>query len=292
MAHARTVGDWVAISGAAISTGLGRASTLGTSLLMGSPTCGSASGGHRGWIAAARTPRCAGAARRRARPTLGVLTGLFRTVATWGANSPRAFHGTRRGWQYLSDGGHFENTDVYELLRPERRAALIVLCDCGCDADYRFKDLANLIRLARIDFGPEIVVDTAATDPVLRPCSAPGRLCCRRQPGKPDEGRAAAQCLCGRPGGAPTPRRSPASSLLAAPHAHRAGRCAPVRRGPSRLPAAGHRRPVLRRSAVGKLTARSGSTSAGALHRAAQRLFTSAAPVRVARRGGSPSPHG
>ncbi|MNT19692.1 hypothetical protein D3C72_1549600 [compost metagenome] len=105
----------------------------------------------------------------RARPTLGVLTGLFRTQYYLGCELAARFHGTRRGWQYLSDGGHFENTAVYELLRPERRVALIVLCDCGCDADYRFKDLANLIRLARIDFGLEIVVDTAAaSDPVLK----------------------------------------------------------------------------------------------------------------------------
>jgi hypothetical protein len=74
------------------------------------------------------------------------------------------FHGTRRRWQYLSDGGHFENTAIYELLRPERRVGLIVVCDCGCDGDYRFGDLANLIRLARIDFGLEIVVDQAAPD--------------------------------------------------------------------------------------------------------------------------------
>ena len=48
----------------------------------------------------------------------------------------------------------------------ERRVGLIVMCDCGCDADYRFGDLANLIRLARIDFGLEIVVDRAAADDV------------------------------------------------------------------------------------------------------------------------------
>ncbi|MGO4282396.1 MULTISPECIES: hypothetical protein [Cupriavidus] len=170
MAHARTVGDWVAISGAAISTGLGRASTLGTSLLMGFanlrlgvwwPSRLDAGSGH----APMRRRGAAG----RARPTLGVLTGLFRTQYYLGCELAARFHGTRRGWQYLSDGGHFENTAVYELLRPERRVALIVLCDCGCDADYRFKDLANLIRLARIDFGLEIVVDTAAaSDPVLK----------------------------------------------------------------------------------------------------------------------------
>jgi len=167
VAHARTVGDWMAISGAAVSTGLGRASTLGTSLLLGLanlrlgvwwPSRMEAA------LTAAHPPRPGD----RARPTLGVLAGLFRTQYYLACELAARFHGTRRGWQYLSDGGHFENTGVYELLRPERRVGLIVLCDCGCDADYRFNDLANLIRLARIDFGLEIVIDpAAASDPVL-----------------------------------------------------------------------------------------------------------------------------
>ncbi|MGT2493389.1 hypothetical protein ACU4GD_30110 [Cupriavidus basilensis] len=57
---------------------------------------------------------------------------------------------------------------MYELLRPERGVTLIVLCDCGADPQYQFGDLANLIRLARIDMGLEIVVDAAAAgDDVL-----------------------------------------------------------------------------------------------------------------------------
>jgi hypothetical protein len=44
-------------------------------------------------------------------------------------------------------------------LRPERHLRLIVACDCGCDPDDRFADLANLIRLVRIDFGTRIEVD-------------------------------------------------------------------------------------------------------------------------------------
>jgi hypothetical protein len=55
---------------------------------------------------------------------------------------------------YLSDGGHFENLGVYELVR--RRSKLIVACDAGCDPDYAFDDLANLIRKCRIDLGTDI----------------------------------------------------------------------------------------------------------------------------------------
>src|SRR5207247_5742670 len=52
------------------------------------------------------------------------------------------------------DGGHFDNTGVYELVR--RRVGVIVLCDNGCDPDYRFDDLGNLARKLRTDFGAEL----------------------------------------------------------------------------------------------------------------------------------------
>jgi hypothetical protein len=63
------------------------------------------------------------------------------------------FHGTRRRWQCLVRRRTLRKYRVYELLRPERATGLVVMCDCGCDLNYRFGDLANLIRLARIDFG-------------------------------------------------------------------------------------------------------------------------------------------
>jgi len=171
LAQSLTVGDWIAISGAVVSTGLGRVTTLGTSLLLGLanlrlgtwwpsyPARYARQGGREGerW----RHPE------RATHPWLAA--GMFRTQYYLGCELSARFHGTRRGWQYLSDGGHFDNTGVYELLRPGRDVALIVLCDCGGDRDYRFGDLANLIRLARIDHGLEIVVDTeaATTHPVL-----------------------------------------------------------------------------------------------------------------------------
>ncbi|MNL21107.1 hypothetical protein D3C87_1423820 [compost metagenome] len=73
------------------------------------------------------------------------------------------YHGHRRDFQYLSDGGHFDNTAVYELLRKDRNIELIVLCDCGCDPTYQFDDLTNLIRLARIDHSLEIREDTGVS---------------------------------------------------------------------------------------------------------------------------------
>ena len=38
-----------------------------------------------------------------------------------------------RAWVYLSDGGHFENLGVYELVR--RRCRFIIACDAGQDGD-------------------------------------------------------------------------------------------------------------------------------------------------------------
>ncbi|MDF3839714.1 hypothetical protein P3W85_43280 [Cupriavidus basilensis] len=174
LSQSRTLGDWIATSGAAVSTGLGRSTTLGTSLLLGLANLRLGTWWPSYPLDAGSAPRRGGAERDRVQaecagaPWLGGFITLFRTQYYLACELSARFHGTRRGWQYLSDGGHFENTAVYELLRPERRVALIVLCDCGADPRYQFGDLANLIRLARIDLGLEIVVDTAAAgDAVL-----------------------------------------------------------------------------------------------------------------------------
>jgi hypothetical protein len=50
---------------------------------------------------------------------------------------------------YLSDGGHFENLALYEMVR--RRCRYIVVLDGGCDADYTYEDLGNALRKVRID---------------------------------------------------------------------------------------------------------------------------------------------
>ena len=50
---------------------------------------------------------------------------------------------------YLSDGGHFDNLGLYEMLR--RRCRLIVVVDAGQDAQCLFEDLGNAIRKAQID---------------------------------------------------------------------------------------------------------------------------------------------
>ena len=131
------LGAWAAISGAAVSTGLGHMSTLGYSILA--------------WLVNARLgywwiPAEKMSTQRR--------DGVGKTFDLVQQELSGGFYGQRGLRWNLSDGGHFENTAVYELLR--RRAALIVCSDNGADPEYRFNDLQNLVRRVRIDFGAEI----------------------------------------------------------------------------------------------------------------------------------------
>lgn len=69
----------------------------------------------------------------------------------------------RSDFVYLSDGGHFENLGIYELVR--RRCRFIVACDASCDPKSTFEDLGNAIRKCRIDLGVDIEIDTSALVP-------------------------------------------------------------------------------------------------------------------------------
>src|SRR4029453_9221393 len=52
---------------------------------------------------------------------------------------------------YLSDGGHFDNLGLYEMVL--RRFHLIVVSDGSCDADCDLNDLGGAIRKIRADLG-------------------------------------------------------------------------------------------------------------------------------------------
>jgi hypothetical protein len=60
---------------------------------------------------------------------------------------------------HLSDGGHYDNSGVYELIR--RRCRYVVALDVGTDHPDASETLANLIRLVRSDFGIRIEIETA-----------------------------------------------------------------------------------------------------------------------------------
>jgi len=76
---------------------------------------------------------------------------------------------------YLSDGGHFENLAVYELVR--RRCKLIVACDASCDPGYAFGDLHNAMERCRSDFGVDISFSELAP---LKPLPDSPDAPCRR----------------------------------------------------------------------------------------------------------------
>jgi len=135
------IGEWIGVSAAAFTTGLGRSTTLGTSLLLG--------------LANVRLGVWwnSGFGKHSANWLERLLLWALPTQTYLRYELSGQFYGDHRKWQYLSDGGHFENTAAYELLRPERRISVIVTSDNGCDEMYHFEDLANLIRLSRIDHG-------------------------------------------------------------------------------------------------------------------------------------------
>ncbi|HEX7315913.1 MAG TPA: patatin-like phospholipase family protein [Pyrinomonadaceae bacterium] len=58
---------------------------------------------------------------------------------------------------YLTDGGHFENLALYEMVL--RRCRLIVLSDAAEDSRFQFNDLGNAVRKVRIDLGVPIDFD-------------------------------------------------------------------------------------------------------------------------------------
>jgi hypothetical protein len=67
------------------------------------------------------------------------------------------------GYVYLSDGGHFENLGVYEMVR--RRCHAIIVSDAGADVDGTFDDLGTAIRNIRIDLG--ITIEFGEQIPIL-----------------------------------------------------------------------------------------------------------------------------
>jgi hypothetical protein len=137
---AHTLGTWIAVSAAAIAPGLGAFTRSGVSAL--AMFAGVRLGywwdarGVGARSARRRSPGCFAKSRQLLQETMGRFEGCDAPI-----------------W-FLSDGGHFDNSGAYALLREHTH--LIVLTDCGADPLYRFGDLENLIRKARIDLGADI----------------------------------------------------------------------------------------------------------------------------------------
>jgi hypothetical protein len=60
---------------------------------------------------------------------------------------------------YLSDGGHFEDLGLYEMVR--RRCKYIVIVDGDQDAAHGFADLGNAVRKIWIDLGVQIIFEAS-----------------------------------------------------------------------------------------------------------------------------------
>lgn len=58
---------------------------------------------------------------------------------------------------YLSDGGHYENLALWEMVA--RRCRVIIVSDAGCDPAYAFGDLSNAVRRIRLDLGIPILFE-------------------------------------------------------------------------------------------------------------------------------------
>lgn len=133
---ATTLAEWIAISGAALGSGMGSLTRPGMAAL--SFLSGLRLGYWQDNLVDGRDVKPAVVAKYTA-----LLREMFARFP--GLGSPQ--------W-YLSDGGHFDNTGVYALLKRELQT--IVLVDCGADPDYLFADVENLIRKARIDYDAAI----------------------------------------------------------------------------------------------------------------------------------------
>lgn len=130
-----SIGTAAAISGAAVSPNMGYSSSPVTAVLL------TLFNVRLGWwlgnpgIAGARTYR-------RSEPTFSLHPLVSEALGLTDDRSP---------YVYLSDGGHFENMGLFEMVL--RRCKLIVVSDAGADPEYGFKDLGNAVRKIRIDLG-------------------------------------------------------------------------------------------------------------------------------------------
>lgn len=86
---------------------------------------------------------------------------------------PRALLAETLGWTddrhpyvYLSDGGHFENLGLYEMVL--RRCHLIVVSDGSADPSLTFNDLGNAVSKIRDDLGIPIIFDDVPITPQER----------------------------------------------------------------------------------------------------------------------------
>jgi hypothetical protein len=149
--HGISVGTAMTVSGAAISPNQGYHSSPSMSFLLaalnvrlgwwfGNP----GRAGDRGWLGS-RAPY------RRTGP--GFAADAFFNELFGLTNEDRRY-------VYLTDGGHFENLGLYEMVR--RRCRYVVVSDAGQDGVRGFEDLGNAVRKIWIDLGVRVTLNKPA----------------------------------------------------------------------------------------------------------------------------------
>jgi hypothetical protein len=137
--HGMHIGTAVAISGAAVSPNQGYHTSSALAFLM---TVFDVRLGW--WLGNPRSDEKSA----KSSPLLGLM---YTVKELFGLSDDRS------GFVSISDGGHFENLGIYELVR--RRCSVIVACDAEQDEGLTFNGLAGAVRKCRTDFDVEIDID-------------------------------------------------------------------------------------------------------------------------------------
>ncbi len=146
-----TLGTAITLSGASVSPNEGYHSSAATAFLM---TLFNVRLG--AWLpnpAVASTEDL-----RESKPSNALIT-IFREMLGQTDDTGRAI--------YLSDGGHFDDLGLYEMVR--RRCRFVLMIDAGADPDAQFDDLGNAVRKVLIDqdirirFDPPVSIGSRTT---------------------------------------------------------------------------------------------------------------------------------
>ena len=139
--------DWIAISGAAFSPGMGSETNPALSVLFLLANIRIGYWWNSGLTAGDRGARPEVSFLRR---VLWLLPKVFETQTRLIAEARAQFRGPWDQLWYLSDGGHFEVLGAYELIR--RRVRFVIVLD----GSATLSGFSNLQRRVRTDFGAEI----------------------------------------------------------------------------------------------------------------------------------------
>jgi hypothetical protein len=87
-------------------------------------------------------------------------TGAGPSTGGWLFRELLAWTDEKSDYVHLSDGGHYENLGIYELVR--RRCKYILAMDAGADPQFSFYDLGSAIEKCKVDFGVTIDINLDA----------------------------------------------------------------------------------------------------------------------------------